>query len=177
MPCSSGGRGAADLMPPLPLLLLLRVLLLERGGEGRAARLQLPPQLLHLRPLPARGQSGARSAPREPPRGRPPPRGCRAPGAALTWPPAGSASPSPRRPPRRAGAAAAAAPAPPAPAASRTLKGGISGLRGLPGSEQPSPPGAGRCYVAFPAPCPFPPRAQRRLRDTSPRGPSVLETH
>lgn len=66
-----GGRAATDLMPPLPLLLLLRVLLLERGGDGRAARLQLPPQLLRLRSLPAHGHSAARSAPREPQRGRP----------------------------------------------------------------------------------------------------------
>lgn len=47
-------QGKPDLMSPLLLLLLLCVLLLQRPGDSRAAGLQLLPQLLRLRSLPAR---------------------------------------------------------------------------------------------------------------------------
>lgn len=76
-----------DLMPPLLLLLLLCVLLLQRPGDGRAARLQLLPQLLRLRSLPARTQTAA-------PNGRASPASPPLPRDAPPWPPS-STSPLP----------------------------------------------------------------------------------
>lgn len=72
-------------MPPLLLLLLSGILLLQCSGDSRAARLQLPPQLLHLCSLPAHTQPTAHNVPwgtRHMAQSHPP-------APALTWLPAG----------------------------------------------------------------------------------------